>query len=484
MAFTLDKTQGKGKATVKVTPGVNPTGNKVTGQILVQVKGITKQVVQLVQRAVSPEDIEMHFTINNPYISGEGGTATLSYWAVENGAIVGDNLQLVFESKESDDVEFQLGPASKDSLGKITQSITLPANNLNEVKELKFHVRHVTIGSVSNTLVVSLLGKDMTVLPKFDFFCFNYGWYENGGTDLDSATLVAGSKIPIGGKTLDDYFVGYGGNGNTNEEVQQYLKWGGDNTESGAEGAFINWKEICNRDLISKGITKLYAYIYGNWFNTKGNGDMTFYFRTYKGTGMIQEGHEFKPNADTKLITEASKVINCHAFSQANSPGGSLENMKNWYSLLATVEYDVATSNAVFKPNLEKNGRSVIGSVVFDGETLNFNSYGIAKKTINIANPQVGTGSHNWSNARELINMGGNMEVIADLFIEEEPTVSIDWIRFSFILDDKGHITGMYYQALPNNTGSDRQGSMRLLFKPSVRNTGADILTLTFIQAG
>ena len=64
MAFTLDKTQGKGKATVKVTPEVNRTGNKVMGQILVQVNGITKQVVQLVQRAESSqEDLKIYLTI-------------------------------------------------------------------------------------------------------------------------------------------------------------------------------------------------------------------------------------------------------------------------------------------------------------------------------------------------------------------------------------------------------------------------------------
>ena len=167
MAFTLDKTQGKGKATVKVTPEVNHTGNKVMGQILVQVNGITKQVVQLVQRAESSHgDIKIYLTIDNPYISGNGGTSTFSYWAVDNGTITDDNLELVFESEGSADVEFQLGPVSKDPSGKVTRSITLPANNINETKELKFHAHHVTTGSVSDTLVVSLLGNDMTILPE------------------------------------------------------------------------------------------------------------------------------------------------------------------------------------------------------------------------------------------------------------------------------------------------------------------------------
>lgn len=489
MAFTLDKNQGKGKATVKVTPEVNQTGNKVTGQILVQVNGITKQVVQLVQKAaVSQQDLEMHLTINNPYISGDGGTAIFSYWAVENEAIIGDNLELVFENKESADVPFILGAASKDYLGRVMQAITLPANNINEIKELKFHARHKTTGSISNTLTVSLLGKDMTVLPNFDFFCFSYGWEEEAGEDLDSATLVTGSKIPIGGetsgKTLDDYFVGHSGNGNNNTEVQQYLKFGGDNTQSGVEGAFINWREICNRDFISQGITKLYAYIYGNWYDTKGTGNMIFYLKTYKGTGMIQDGYEFKPDKNTKLITETYKVINCNAFSQDNDPENNLENMRKWYSLLATIEYDVATSRAVFKPNLQKSGRGITASVVFDGETINFSDYGSASKSINITD-QPYTGSHNWSNARELVDIDPDTGSASNhaMYVEDEPTVSANWVDINFVKDGSGHITGMTYQISLNNTGSSRSVSISLEFKPSVRNAGANTLTLTITQA-
>lgn len=585
MAFTLDKTQGKGKATVKVTPGVNRTGNKIRGQILVQVNGITKQVVQLVQRAaavykvfiqtdktnigaaggdikvtywvtlngeitddipiisgitdtvnsgvdsegrqwlidrvpansggvtytakfeyeegkevsaqatVLPE-VGMYLTIDNPYVSGKwGGAAIFSYWSVENGVISGDNLELVFESEGSADVEFQLGPASKDSSGKITQSITLPANTVNEVKELKFHTRNTISGYESDTLVVSLLGKDMTVLPDFDFFCFSYRWSEEAGKDLDSATLVVGSQIPIGGedsgKTLDDYFVGYGGNGNSIPEVQQYIKHGGDNTQSGAEGALINWKEICNRDLLSKGITKLYAYIYGNWYDAKDTGDMTFYFRTYRGTGMIQEGYEFRPDEGTELVTEFVGDINCNAFSHDNSPGGNLENMRKWYSLLATIEYDVATSSAAFKPNLVKSGRSITSSVELsgslDGQTLSFGNSGrVSRDRYGIPDQQNVPITVNWSNAKELIDIDPNTGSASnnDMYVSEEPIVSVDWLDVNFIKDASNHITGMTFKASDNDTGSNRSTSIDVKFKPSVRNIGANILTLTISQMG
>lgn len=474
MAFTLDKTQGKGKATVKVTPEVNHTGNKVMGQILVQVNGITKQVVQLVQRAESSqEDIKIYLTIDNPYISGVGGTSTFSYWAVDNGTITNDNLELVFEPEGSADVEFQLGPVSKDPSGKVNRSITLPANNINETKELKFHARHVTTGSVSDTLVVSLLGKDMTILPDFDFFCFNYSWDEAAGKDLDSATLVVGSNIPIveegSGNTLDDYFVGYMGNGNEVEEVKQYLKFGGDNTQSGAEGALVNFKEICNRDLISQGVTKLYIYIYGNWYDKKITGDMTLSYRTYKGTGMIQEGYEFKPNSDTVLVTDTSRVINCNAFSSFNAPLDHIENVKKFYSLLATIEYDVATSNAAFKPNLTKSGRSIKGSVVFDGETINFDGAGHADKYINLA-PNI-DGSHRWSNAKEVVDIDPNTGSASttNMYVNREPTVPAeDWISVEFTRDDSGHITGMAYSTIRNDTGSPRTAVINVYFEPSV----------------
>lgn len=571
MAFILDKSTGKGTATVKITPdGPNSSGSAITSQLQIQVRGVTKAVVQLKQKVaqvykvfiqtdvnsvgagggdikvtywvtfngqvtedephlsgttnvvnsgtdaegkhwvvdrvpansggvtykatfndkeatafVTQSSLEVNLSINNPYVSGEGGSSIFSYWAVENGNIVGDNLELVFEAESSDDVTYTLGTATKDSFGKVSQSITLPANTINEVKELKFHARHIPTGSVSDTVTVSLMGKDMTVLPDFDFFTFGYEWEESAGRDLDSATLVEGSGIQVAGKELGEYFVGFGGNGNSQEGVENYLHWGGDNTESGSEGAFINWKSICDRDLISEGITKLYAYIYGNWYGSKDSGNMTLVFQTYKGTGMVQDGHAFKPDENTELVSQERKLIYCKAFSSANAPGSKLENVKNYYSWLATIEYDVATSNAVLKPSSAANagGRSVTAHVTFNGSVIDFGNSGSGHNTVNIAAQQSGTQTLAFSNAVEVVddNTGVHNN---PMYCTEASTLS-DWLHPTFNRDSSGNIISVTFQADTNTTGASRSISISFKFKPSVRSngTGQNTLIVTFTQA-
>lgn len=571
MAFILDKSTGKGTATVKITPdGPNSSGSAITSQLQIQVRGVTKAVVQLKQKAaqvykvfvqtdvnsvgagggdikvtywvtlngqvtedephldgttnvinsgtdaegkhwivdrvpansggvtykatfndkeatasVTQSSLEVNLSINNPYVSGEGGSSIFSYWAVENGNIVGDNLELVFEAESSDDVTYTLGTATKDSFGKVSQSITLPANTINEVKELKFHARHIPTGSVSDTVTVSLMGKDMTVLPDFDFFTFGYEWEESAGRDLDSATLVEGSGIQVAGKELGEYFVGFGGNGNSQEGVENYLHWGGDNTSSGSEGAFINWKSICDRDLISEGITKLYAYIYGNWYGSKDSGNMTLVFQTYKGTGMVQDGYVFKPDENTELVSQERKLIYCKAFSSANAPGSKLENVKNYYSLLATIEYDVATSNAVLKPSSAANagGRSVTAHVTFNGSVIDFGNSGAGNNTVNIAAQQSGTPTLAFSNAVEVVD--DNTGVHNNPMYCTEATTPSDWLHPTFNKDSSGNIISVTFQADTNTTGASRSTSISFKFKPSVRSngTGQNTLIVTFTQA-
>lgn len=571
MAFILDKSTGKGTATVKITPdGPNSSGSAITSQLQIQVRGVTKAVVQLKQKAaqvykvfvqtdvnsvgagggdikvtywvtlngqvtddephlsgttnvvnsgtdaegkhwvvdkvpansggvtytatfndkeatasVTQSSLEVNLSINNPYVSGEGGSSIFSYWAVENGNIVGDNLELVFEAESSDDVTYTLGTATKDSFGKVSQSITLPANTINEVKELKFHARHIPTGSVSDTVTVSLMGKDMTVLPDFDFFTFGYEWEESAGRDLDSATLVEGSGIQIAGKELGEYFVGFGGNGNSQEGVGDYLHWGGDNTQSGSEGAFINWKSICDRDLISEGITKLYAYIYGNWYGSKDSGNMTLVFQTYKGTGMVQDGYVFKPDENTELVSQERKLIYCKAFSSANAPGSKLENVKNYYSLLATIEYDVATSNAVLKPSSAANagGRSVTAHVTFNGSVIDFGNSGAGNNTVNIAAQQSGTPTLAFSNAVEVVD--DNTGVHNNPMYCTEASTPSDWLHPTFNKDSSGNIISVTFQADTNTTGASRSTSISFKFKPSVRSngTGQNTLIVTFTQA-
>lgn len=462
MGFELEKTSGKGKQTIEIKPdSKNPNKVAVNKSLQIQVNGVTKAVVQLIQRARAAV-IKALCSCDSTSISGAGDEIKISYWATEDREIVSDGITLsvlntttavyseissgtnpdgtkykVFKIEENsgdanlifqvqatyltddgevksevlsltqgvnaldiyciastalipptggnakityyaksgndiitDGVELEILPATSDapqptfSQSEGTNPLTgnyvefiIGANPINKTKYIKARAKYN--GKYSAEVSIRQVGKDATVLPDFNFFCFTYGWDADAGKDLDSMTIVEGTGIMIGDRLLDDYPVGWNmGEGNTNAEVQKYIKWGGDNIQSGAEGAEINWKAICERDFISEGIYTIYAKVYGNWYNTKGTGRVTFNLSTYKGTGMVKDGYTFVPDDNTTLVTKQEKSVICYAQGRNNArPTEEGLNAKDCYSLLATIEYDVASKAAVLIINPNESGR-------------------------------------------------------------------------------------------------------------------------------
>lgn len=462
MGFELEKTSGKGKQTIEIKPdSKNPNKVAVNKSLQIQVNGVTKAVVQLIQRARAAV-IKALCSCDSTSISGAGDEIKISYWATEDREIVSDGITLsvlntttavyseissgtnpdgtkykVFKIEENsgdanlifqvqatyptddgevksevfsltqgvnaldiyciastalipptggnakityyaksgndiitDGVELEILPATSDapqptfSQSEGTNPLTgnyvefiIGANPINKTKYIKARAKYN--GKYSAEVSIRQVGKDATVLPDFNFFCFTYGWDADAGKDLDSMTIVEGTGIMIGDRLLDDYPVGWNmGEGDTNAEVQKYIKWGGDNTQSGAEGAEINWKAICERDFISEGIYTIYAKVYGNWYNTKGTGMVTFNLSTYKGTGMVKDGYTFVPDDNTTLVTKQEKSVICYAQGRDNArPTEEGLNAKDCYSLLATIEYDVASKAAVLIINPNESGR-------------------------------------------------------------------------------------------------------------------------------
>ena len=467
MGFILEKTSGKGKQTIKVTPdSKNPNRVDVNKNLQIQVNGVTKAVVKLIQRARTAV-FKALCSSDSTSIKGQGEEIKISYWATEDNEIISDGVTItvlntttvsyseissgtntdgtkykVFKIEENsgdssklfqvqasyqydegevksevlsltqnifsfeivcitstalipptggnakityyvksgsdiitDGVELEILPATSDEpqptfsksegtnplTGNYTEFI-IEANPINKNKYIKARAKWAKyIDRYSKEVVIRQVGQDATVLPDFDFFCFNYKWEENAGTDLDSMTIVEGTGIMIDNRLLDEYSVGYNMyKGNHNKEVQKYLQWGGDNTSSGAEGAKINWKAICERDFITEGIYTIYAKIYGNWYIEKKTGLVTINISTYKGTGMIQEGFTFVPDDNTVLVSKQEESVICYAYGEGNSrPSEEGLTAKDCYSLLATVEYDVASKSALFviNPNADSSGR-------------------------------------------------------------------------------------------------------------------------------
>lgn len=462
MGFELEKTSGNGKQTIEIKPdSKNPNKVAVNKSLQIQVNGVTKAVVQLIQRARAAV-IKALCYCDSTSISGAGDEIKISYWATEDREMVSDGITLsvlntttaryseissgtnpdgtkykVFKIEENsgdanllfqvqatyptddgevksevlsltqgvnaldiyciastalipptggnakityyaksgndiitDGVELEILPATSDapqptfSQSEGTNPLTgnyvefiIGANSINKTKYIKARAKYN--GKYSAEVSIRQVGKDATVLPDFNFFCFTYGWDADAGKDLNSMTIVEGTGIMIGDRLLDDYPVGWNmGEGNTNAEVQKYIRWGGDNTQSGAEGAEINWKAICERDFISEGIYTIYAKVYGNWYNTKGTGMVTFNLSTYKGTGMVKDGYTFVPDDNTTLVTKQEKSVICYAQGINNArPTEEGLNAKDCYSLLATIEYDVASKAAVLIINPNESGR-------------------------------------------------------------------------------------------------------------------------------
>ena len=464
MGFILEKSSGKGKQTIKINPdSKNPNKVAVNKNLQVQVNGVTKAVVQLIQRARTAV-IKALCSCDSTSISGTGDEIKISYWATEDREIVSDgitlsvlntttvqyseissgtnsdgtkykifkieensgdtdlvfqvqstytiddgevksevlslnqgiaaldiiciastalippaggNAKITYYAKSGNDiitegVELEILPATSDlpqptfSQSEGTNPLTgnyvefiIGTNAILKTKYIRARAKYQ--GKYSAEVSIRQVGKDVTVLPDFDFFCFTYSWTEDAGNDLDSMTIIEGTGIMIDGKLLDDYPVGWNmGSGNTNTEVQKYIKWGGDNAPSGAEGAEIDWKTLCERDFISEGIYTIYAKVYGNWYNTKGTGLVIINISTYKGTGMIKDGYTFVPDDNTTLVTQLEKSVLCYARGKHNArPIEEGLNAKDCYSLLATIEYDVASKSAalVINHNAGSSGR-------------------------------------------------------------------------------------------------------------------------------
>ena len=302
--------------------------------------------------------MDIYCIASTALIPPTGGNAKITYYAKSGNDIITDGVELEILPATSDAPQptFSQSEGTNPLTGNYVEFIIVHPPvfiKISFTKTAKYN------GKYSAEVSIRQVGKDATVLPDFNFFCFTYGWDADAGKDLDSMTIVEGTGIMIGDRLLDDYPVGWNmGEGNTNAEVQKYIKRGPHNTQSGAEVAEINWKAICERDFISEGIYTIYAKVYGNWYNTKGTGMVTFNLSTYKGTGMVKDGYTFVPDDNTTLVTKQEKSVICYAQGRNNArPTEEGLNAKDCYSLLATIEYDVASKAAVLIINPNESGR-------------------------------------------------------------------------------------------------------------------------------
>ena len=270
------------------------------------------------------------------------------------------------------------------STNKIYQTFTVNKNNVNVTKQMRFKCVDAT-GMESEEILIEQGGVEQTILPDFDFLTFTFNWTSNDGSDLDTMTWIDDNHIEIPDKdglslrTLDELGVGFSGIGSAilySGNTSTYIQHGGDNTGSGNECVLINFKKLCNRDWIGSGITKLYAYSFGNWFSNKTQGNCSVSMKTYKGDGM-QHGTDsnrfiFVPSGNTELVSDETFNGNVYAVGQgANEIANNLRlaQEKNLYSKVFKFTYDIRNKSAIVENLMTKrSGRCVRIEYEYNGK--------------------------------------------------------------------------------------------------------------------
>lgn len=278
---------------------------------------------------------------------------------------------------------------SKDNRGNYV-GIILPNNNNiinninasqinNGVYELSFGVTQnddVDMRETSLVLTQEISGKKLTinitqmgdktiVLPDFDNLILRYNWTDDDGRDFDTMTVINGTGLTINNKKVDDYNVGYG-SGNANSNF--VLVHGGDNTRSGDETCLIRMGDICTEENLltmkANGVKSFYIDIYGFWYGSKNNGNVTIEMTAYKG-GTVSLGTE--DNAFKWVVNGGENVLtttlptNVNAFANCSSSSVGIrtqycKHYKDSYTKIGRVTYNIKTKSAYLTLTGVKSG--------------------------------------------------------------------------------------------------------------------------------
>lgn len=411
---------------------------------------------------------------NHTLISGDGDTDddyTKLYYYLSGNNGKNYSEDVTFEEVALDEgmlkIQFtEIQTTTED--GKNVKIIKVKENDLNKDRYYRFRAKYNVYGTYSETIEIRQVGKEQIILPAFDYLTFTYNWSDSDGRDLDSATTIRNSHLPItNNTTLDDYYVGYGGNGNFNDKVKSYIQHGGDNMSSGDEGALVNWKTILSKDYITEGITTLYCDIYANWFASKKNGNMSVTFNTYKGdTGMEKDGYTFKPKDGTTLVTTKTiSDLNVNAYSTHNASRG-INVMKTLYSKVATLEYDIKSKTAILYGVYEQSGRDLNNfSVTIDGNTYSSATTVTKKENItkyaNSGNYTISKLSYTENNVKKtLLHNDNNVSIRQRYYIEKDGKMTsvsdADWCTVNYTFGSDGSIN-VSYSLTENTDGAKRE---------------------------
>ena len=197
-----------------------------------------------------------------------------------------------------------------------------------------------------------------------DAVMFTYNW--DKGTDLDQATFV-NLNLPA---SNDHNYAGW--YGRIIPEYQNILYFAGDNTGTGNEYSFIDFKQISKylsehgnkqssiegKTILESltddnGVIKIQCDLYTNWYRTKEKENITLSYSVYnkdsENASVTTQDKQFVLNGYTK-IKEGSDQALCYANSYANATATNAI-VKKGYTLSAKFTYYFNSGVFAFETN-------------------------------------------------------------------------------------------------------------------------------------
>ena len=234
------------------------------------------------------------------------------------------------------------------------------------------------------TINISQMGDKTIVLPDFDNLILRYNWTDKDGKDFDTMTVINGTGLTINNKKVDDYNVGYG-SGNTNSNF--VLVHGGDNKTSGDETCLIRMGDICSEENLhtmkTNGVKTFYIDIYGLWWGSKNNGNVTIEMTAYKG-GTVSLGDAFKwvVNGGEKVLT-TTLPTNVNAFANSSSISLKMQYCKHYkdsYTKIGRVTHNIKTKATYLTLTGVKSGWEDAFELYVSSSVKNISSDGASDK--------------------------------------------------------------------------------------------------------
>lgn len=224
-------------------------------------------------------------------------------------------------------------------------------SEIEEIKTAVFTLTHDNSTDEQIVFTVTQEAAKIIKIPDFNFLTFRYKWGDEDGRDLDTATELVNSGLKdTSGRTIDGIAVGWNMAGNGNTAVTEYLKYGGDNQQSGNECTFIDMLALCSEEHLPNLPDKIYVDVFCNWYGDKLIGDMSFEIKAYKGGVMVQQEKNFINQGGEEVYSgEQKKYVK--AFCNTNHT-----DYKNNYTYTCRIAYDKLTREASIEIQNDDSG--------------------------------------------------------------------------------------------------------------------------------